>query len=384
MQSKDVEKMSEDGDEMPIWLHWPAAIIFSIVGMIFFSMITINTFAQLETEEWYTTTGIVEDYDLFCDYDGEGGCVTEEYIEYIYTVDGISYRNNVVNLGWTPIEYQWYMSLGLTNGVTLEDGDEIEVYYNPYDPQKCVLIPGWDGIEFGDFFVLFFTMTVSCVLLITARRKGKLSDAWNELQELLGMAKEFQGIMPQNHQHQWNGEQWEPIQGHNLQVSSNVGKGGISPSRTRGYNSVIAKLSLGGGQMTEEMVKSKLQTELDLSQKDAQKFVDSPYVRSVIFPNNFPIEQTTPSNIEDDLGEQNLTNAFENKLISNFQAAMQDAMEEQEKSTNPKTTLDSNVDTCSHDGCNSVMTFYSFQCFSCRKKFCEEHKGASIHCADCA
>ena len=132
------------------------------------------------------------------------------------------------------------------------------------------------------------------------------------------------------------------------------------------------------------MVKSKLQSELDLSQKDAQKFVDSPYVRSVIFPNNLSLEEITSSNIESDLGEQSLTNAFENQLISNFQAAMQDAMEEQEESNSPTTTLDSNVETCSHEGCNNVMTFYSFQCFSCRKKFCDEHKGASIHCADCA
>ena len=385
MQSKEVAKMSNNGDEIPIWLHWPAAIISSIVGLIFTVVIVTSTMAQLSTSDWDSTTGIIEDYDYFCDYNGEG-TYCEEDIAYTYTIGDDLFYSDVTNLGWTKMEYQWYMSLGLTNGVTFEDGDEIEVYYNPYDPQKSVLIPGWDGIEFVDFFILFLILIVPSVLLIRARMKGTISEAINEFSGFIGMAKEFQQHTrsSSNYQVQWNGEQWTPIQGHNVQVSSNQGKGGISPSRTRGYNSVIAKLSLGGGQMTEEMVKSKLQTELDLSQKDAQKFVDSPYVRSVIFPNNFPIEQTTPSNIEDDLGEQNLTNAFENQLISNFQAAMQDAMEEQGKSNSPTTTLDSNVETCSHEGCNNVMTFYSFQCFSCRKKFCDEHKGASIHCTDCA
>ena len=413
VQSKEVAKMSNNGDEIPIWLHWPAAIISSIVGLIFSVVIVTSTMAQLSTSDWDSTTGIIEDYDYFCDYNGEG-TYCEEDIAYTYTIGDDLFYSDVTNLGWTKMEYQWYMSLGLTNGVTFEDGDEIEVYYNPYDPQKSVLIPGWDGIEFVDFFILFLILIVPSVLLIRARMKGTISEAINEFSGFVGMANyqvNHHTRSSSNYQVQWNGDQRTPIpedglpegwteeqwqhygyqylvqqteNGQDVQISSNVGKGGISPSRTRGYNSVIAKLSLGGGQMTEEMVKSKLQTELDLSQKDAQKFVDSPYVRSVIFPNNFPIEQTTPSNIEDDLGEQNLTNAFENQLISNFQAAMQDAMEEQGKSNSPTTTLDSNVETCSHEGCNNVMTFYSFQCFSCRKKFCDEHKGASIHCTDCA
>lgn len=385
VQSKEVVKISDDGEDMPIWLHWPAAIISSIIGLSFITIIVTSTMAQLSTSDWDSTIGIIEDYDYFCDYNGEE-TYCEENIEYTYSIGDDIYYSDVTNLGWTKIEYQWYMSLGLTNGVTFEHGEEIVVYYNPYDPQNSVLIPGWDGIEFGDFFVILLAIIIPSVFLITARKKGTISEAINEFKGLAKTAKDFQqhAHSSANYQVQWNGDQRMPIQGHNVQVSSNAGKAGISPSRTRGYNSVIAKLSLGDGQMTEEMVKSKLQAELDLSQKDAQTFVDSPYVRSVIFPNNLSLEEITSSNIESGLGEQGLTNAFENQLISNFQAAMQDAMEEQGKSNSPTTTLDSNVETCSHEGCNNVMTFYSFQCFSCRKKFCDEHKGASIHCADCA
>ena len=407
VQSKEWKKMSEV--EPPLFVSWLVALIATPVGLVFAIIIFGHTADQLSTTNWDTTRGTIEEYDSFCNYDSEGGCVWEEYIEYSYTVDNRNYTNNQVSLGWTEmlVEYNTE-ALGIDDMEHYDmehyEGNEVVVFYHPVWPEESVLLAGWDGMDLFDIFIFVIAIIIPLISLIRARRGGTISDAINELQEFLGM-------MSQNHQHQWNGNQRTPIpddglpegwteeqwqhygyqylvqqteNGQDVQISSNVGKGGISPSRTRGYNSVIAKLSLSGGQMSEEMVKSKLQSELDLSQKDAQKFVDSPYVRSVIFPNNLSLEETNASNIDSDLGEQSLTNAFENQLISNFQAAMQDAMEEQGKSNSPTTTLDSNVETCSHEGCNNVMTFYSFQCFSCRKKFCDEHKGASIHCADCA
>ena len=84
--------------------------------------------AQLSTSEWHSTTGIIQYYDYFCDYDGEETYCDED-IEYTYTIGDDIYYGDVTNLGWTKIEYQWYMSLGLTNGVTFDRGDEVVVYY---------------------------------------------------------------------------------------------------------------------------------------------------------------------------------------------------------------------------------------------------------------
>ena len=67
MQSKEVRKMGDDDEEMPIWLHWPAAIISSIIGLIFITIVVTSTLAQLSTSDWNSTTGIIEDYDYFCD-----------------------------------------------------------------------------------------------------------------------------------------------------------------------------------------------------------------------------------------------------------------------------------------------------------------------------
>ncbi|HJM66958.1 MAG TPA: DUF3592 domain-containing protein [Candidatus Thalassarchaeaceae archaeon] len=356
--------MSED--EAPLFISWLSTLIAAPVGLVFVIIIFGNTAAQLSTSNWDTTIGTIGDYDSFCNYDSEGDCMWEEDVEYLYTVGDENYTNNQVSLGWTEVIYEnFYEDFP-------EEGDEIVVFYNPDWPQEAVLIAGWEGIDPTDMIVFTLGIIIPLIAFISARRKGTISEAYYELRGFVGMARDFQQHARITYDNQqWNGEQWVPIQGHNVQASSNVGKGGLSPSRTKGYNSVIAKLSLDGGHLTEERVKLKLQTELDLSQNDAQKFVESPYVRSVIFPQNSSFDAAAP---ETDL---------QNQLISNFQAAMESAMDEQSNSNISTEPLDPNVETCSHTGCNSPMSFYSFQCFSCRKKFCDEHKGSSIHCSDC-
>ena len=82
--------------------------------------------------------------------------------------------------------------------------------------------------------------------------------------------------------------------------------------------------------------------------------------------------------------DQRSSQELQNQLIANFQVAMQDAMNLQENTPSAGPFVDPNKETCSHPNCKNEVSFYSFQCFSCRKKFCDEHKGVSIHCADCA
>ena len=390
MQSKEVAIMSDNDEEMPIWIHWPGAIIATIVGCIFIIIISTSTLAQLSTSEWATTTGIIDDYDFFCNYDGEGDCVLEEDIVYTYTIEGKNYTNDDTNIGWTKIEFQWYMSLGLTNGVTFERGDEIEVYYDPYEPQNSVLIPGWDGIEFGDFFVIFLATIVPSVFLITARKKGTISDAINEFKGLAQTAKEMQRKMEESDIGMWDRGQ---IHAPHYDSASHS-EYGISPSRMRGYKSAIAYLSLNDS-MNENTVKSLVQSNFGISENDARKFVESPYVKSILFSNSpenggriTPYISPTPSSeprpenlIEED---NNASQELQSQLISNFQDAFQEAIEDQVNSERSTISNNPNSEKCSHPNCNNEVAFYSFQCFSCRKKFCDEHKGTSIHCADCS
>ena len=385
--------MGDDGEEMPIWLHWPAAIISSIIGLIFTITIVTSTLAQLSTSDWNSTTGIIEDYDYFCDYDGED-TYCEEDIAYTYTIGDDTYYSDITNLGWTKIEYQWYMSLGLTNGVTFERGDEIDVYYDPYDPQKSVLIPGWDGIEFGDFFVIVLATIVPSVFLITARMKGTISEAINEFKGLAQTAKEMQRKEMQRNMTDsgntiWNHQNFQPA----FDESISYSQYGISPSRMRGYESAIAYLSLNDS-MDKNTVKTLVQSNFGIGANDAEKFVESTYVKAILFSNYTENDGQTPSltptlpsePISENLISEDKSSSQElqSQLISNFQAAMQEAMDLQENTPSAKPPSDPNKESCSHPNCKNEVSFYSFQCFSCRKKFCDEHKGASIHCADCA
>ena len=387
MQSKEVRKMGDDDEEMPIWLHWPAAIISSIIGLIFITIVVTSTLAQLSTSDWNSTTGIIEDYDYFCDYDGED-TYCEEDIAYTYTIGDDTYYSDITNLGWTKIEYQWYMSLGLTNGVTFEQGDEIDVYYDPYEPQKSVLIPGWDGIEFGDFFVIVLATIVPSIFLITARKKGTISDAINEFKGL-AQTNMIQTNMSDSGNKAWNNQNFQPTYHESISYSQY----GMSPSRMRGYESAIAYLSLNDS-MDQNTVKTLVQSKFGISANDAEKFVQSTYVKSILFSNSIANNGQTPSllstipsgDISENLisEDESSSQELQNQLISNFQAAMQEAMDLNENMSSTNPTVDPNKETCSHQNCNNEVSFYSFQCFSCRKKFCDEHKGASIHCADCA
>ena len=387
MQSKEVRKMGDDDEEMPIWLHWPAAIISSIIGLIFITIVVTSTLAQLSTSDWNSTTGIIEDYDYFCDYNGED-TYCEEDIAYTYTIGDDTYYSDITNLGWTKIEYQWYMSLGLTNGVTFEQGDEIDVYYDPYEPQKSVLIPGWDGIEFGDFFVIVLATIVPSIFLITARKKGTISDAINEFKGL-AQTNMIQTNMSDSGNKAWNNQNFQPTYHESISYSQY----GMSPSRMRGYESAIAYLSLNDS-MDQNTVKTLVQSKFGISANDAEKFVQSTYVKSILFSNSIANNGQTPSllstipsgDISENLisEDESSSQELQNQLISNFQAAMQEAMDLNENMSSTNPTVDPNKETCSHQNCNNEVSFYSFQCFSCRKKFCDEHKGASIHCADCA
>ena len=39
---------------------------------------------------------------------------------------------------------------------------------------------------------------------------------------------------------------------------------------------------------------------------------------------------------------------------------------------------------CGHIGCSRSVTSFDFRCFDCRKRFCDEHRGATFQCSGCA
>ena len=348
---------------------------------------------QISTENWGNTTGIVEEYEMICiEYEDNVCGAWEEDIVYSYNVNGKEYTNTEISLSWRTPDYgfgEMCETYGWLSCWRIEIGDEIDVFFNPENPSNSVLLSGWDGIEFGDFFIIFLATIVPSVLLITARMKGTISEAINEFKGLAQTAKDIQRKMNDSGNTTWNHQNFQPAYDESISYSQY----GISPSRMRGYESAIAYLSLNDS-MDENTVKTLVKSNFGISANDAEKFVESTYVKAILFSNstgNGGKNPSLPSTLASEPISENLISEVESsspelqsQLISNFQAAMQEAMDLQENTPAAKPSVDPNKETCSHRNCNNEVSFYSFQCFSCRKKFCDEHKGASIHCADCA
>ena len=382
-----------ENDRIPLGQHWLIAILFSVSGIGFAIAMGSSTIAQISTENWEEGTGIVEDYEIIC-YEGEdNSCSWEENIIYTYNVNGQSYTNTEISLAWRVPDYavDGYES-GYYSGYGwgIEEGDEIDVFYNPQQPSRSVLLRGWEGIDFGDFIILGFSTIIIMIVLISARKKGKLTDAISQWREIFGPREGF----TTNYRNNPNVEPWviqsyEPTNHESISYSQY----GISPSRMRGYNSAIAYLSLDDS-MDENTVKTLVESNFGISANDAAKFVKSTYVKSILFSNSNDNDGQTPSlpstlatepmskNLISE--DQRSSQELQNELISNFQIAMQEAMDLQERPPSADPSVDPNKESCSHPGCKNAVSFYSFQCFSCRKKFCDDHRGASIHCADCA
>tara|TARA_B100000902_G_C26913754_1_gene718195 strand:+ start:82 stop:426 length:345 start_codon:yes stop_codon:yes gene_type:complete len=48
------------------------------------------------------------------------------------------------------------------------------------------------------------------------------------------------------------------------------------------------------------------------------------------------------------------------------------------------TTIDGGPeDECGHIGCSKKVNSFDFRCFECRKRFCDDHRGATFKCASC-
>tara|TARA_B000000532_G_scaffold238393_1_gene226743 strand:- start:14 stop:1168 length:1155 start_codon:yes stop_codon:yes gene_type:complete len=384
--------MTED-HRMPLGQHWLIAIMLCVSGIGFGIAMGSSTIAQISTENWEEGTGIVEDFEIICYEQEDSSCSWEENIIYTYNVNGQSYTNTEISLAWRVPEYaadRYESGYYIGYGWGIKEGDEIDVFYNPQQPSRSVLLRGWEGIDFGDFIILGFSTIIPMIVLITARKKGKLTDAIGQWREIFGPEERFTTNYRDNpNVEAWVNQSYEPTNHESISYSQY----GISPSRMRGYNSAIAYLSLNDS-MDENTVKTLVESNFGISANDAAKFVQSTYVKAILFsnsndndgqtpslPSTLPTEPMSKNLISED---QSSSQQLQNQLISNFQIAMQEAMDTQEKPPSANPPVDPNKEACSHPSCKNAVSFYSFQCFSCRKKFCDEHRGASIHCADCA
>lgn len=130
-------------------------------------------------------------------------------------------------------------------------------------------------------------------------------------------------------------------------------------SRERNYDSLIQRFGLRN--VPPSQLRKKMVAWLNLTPEMANKF----------FANQFVIEtlglehvspQPKPASI--------ITETPTNNFWSTTESSISPSSGVQEK--------------CGQIGCSRTVTSFDFRCFDCRKRFCDEHRGATFQCSGCA
>lgn len=135
------------------------------ISLIILGVLFSNIPAMIASQNWPSTEGQIVSRTLlgqkFEEYDGDYYTSIEGYITYEYSVDGISYSSSAVNsTGESYFPYQ--------TALKYPEGEAVLVYYNPRDPAKAVLEPGW--VLSGESIGFFPALLLVAGIYLMARR----------------------------------------------------------------------------------------------------------------------------------------------------------------------------------------------------------------------
>ena len=158
--------------------------VWLALGSLFWLILSIFSFSvvagQAEAYTFESTTGTMEESRFeprpvaYILYGEENNCVFDLHITYSYTVDGVVYNGQTYSLweGWLSRESpNSHWSCGnsappeeIANFVESNpEGGEVTVYYDSSDPQRSVVIRGFEG---GIPFLVTIVNTFLLVALI--------------------------------------------------------------------------------------------------------------------------------------------------------------------------------------------------------------------------
>ena len=188
------------------------------LGALFWLIFSVYSFSvvagQAEAYTFESTTGTMEESRFeprpvaYILYGEENNCVFDLHITYSYTVDGVVYNGQTYSLweGWLSRESpnsHW----SCRNSVPPEEianfvesnpeGGEVTVYYDSSDPQRSVVIRGFEG---GIPFLVTIVNTFLLVALIYKlsmsfySRPGRDEDSLDDVEEN-GPAKPIEAPM---------------------------------------------------------------------------------------------------------------------------------------------------------------------------------------------
>ena len=188
------------------------------LGALFWLIFSVFSFSvvagQAEAYTFESTTGTMEESRFeprpaqYILYGEENNCVFDLHITYSYTVDGVVYNGQTYSLweGWLSRESpNSHWSCGnsappeeIANFVESNpEGGEVTVYYDSSDPQRSVVIRGFEG---GIPFLVTIVNTFLLVALIYKlsmsfySRPGRDEDSLDDVEEN-GPAKPIEAPM---------------------------------------------------------------------------------------------------------------------------------------------------------------------------------------------
>ena len=192
--------------------------VWLALGSLFWLILSVFSFSvvagQAEAYTFESTTGTMEESRFeprpvaYILYGEENNCVFDLHITYSYTVDGVVYNGQTYSLweGWLSRESpNSHWSCGnsappeeIANFVESNpEGGEVTVYYDSSDPQRSVVIRGFEG---GIPFLVTIVNTFLLVALIYKlsmsfySRPGRDGDSLDDVEEN-GPAKPIEAPM---------------------------------------------------------------------------------------------------------------------------------------------------------------------------------------------
>ena len=197
------------GGSSKVWLAL-GALFWLILSIFSFSVVA----GQAEAYTFESTTGTMEESRFeprpvaYILYGEENNCVFDLHITYSYTVDGVVYNGQTYSLweGWLSRESpnsHWSCMISappeeIANFVESNpEGGEVTVYYDSSDPQRSVVIRGFEG---GIPFLVTIVNTFLLVALIYKlsmsfySRPGRDEDSLDDVEEN-GPAKPIEAPM---------------------------------------------------------------------------------------------------------------------------------------------------------------------------------------------
>ena len=197
------------GGSSKVWLAL-GALFWLIFSVFSFSVVA----GQAEAYTFESTTGTMEESRFeprpvaYILYGEENNCVFDLHITYSYTVDGVVYNGQTYSLweGWLSRESpnsHWSCMISappeeIANFVESNpEGGEVTVYYDSSDPQRSVVIRGFEG---GIPFLVTIVNTFLLVALIYKlsmsfySRPGRDEDSLDDVEEN-GPAKPIEAPM---------------------------------------------------------------------------------------------------------------------------------------------------------------------------------------------